>query len=291
MILTENSADMKQILSLTLIFLAAQGVSAQSPGVAKEIEGVEKLIITTKKNTTTIVADRQNNQSNFVYVAAVDDEISDHNWNFDYPLCGHLKNNAPSGCRNFTALKDIYWGWDFNYDHKNGVKNCFEVGVGQVFGLSFSPFKQGPSFDVGLGFGMRRYLAHDGLQYTEIDNNLLLVPAVEGMPVRRSRVDSWTFHVPVMVTQKLYKDLALSVGAWINFNTYVKGETQYYVDNIRFKEQYKGLNQRFCTVDLVGVIGLKSGIGFYGRWSPMSLFKDGRGPEFKTASMGVMLNF
>ena len=282
---------MKQILSLALLLLTFGGVYAQTPGVAKEIDGVEKLIITTRKNTTTIVADRENEKSNFVYVAAVDDEVNGDAWSFDHPICSPFRHRSAHGCKNFTALKDIYWGWDFNYDHKNGVKNCFEVGVGEVFGLSFAPFKKGPSFDVGIGFGMRRYRAQDGLQYTVRDNNLYLVPVAEGTVVDRSRFDSWTFHIPVMVTQKLYKDLALSVGAWINFNTYVRGETRYYVDNIRYREQYKGLNQRFCTVDLVGVIGLKNGIGFYGRWSPMSLFKDGRGPEFKTASMGVMLNF
>lgn len=216
------------------------------------------------------------------------------NWGMKFPVApaeSEDKKSSGSDVCSLTGLKDIYWGWNFNYDSKNGIKNCFEVGVAHVVGFDIAPFAKGPSFSVGLGFGMRRYLVQEGLRFDNVDNDLVIKSAALHQNMDKNRVDSWTFHVPVMVTQKLYRGIAVSVGAWINFNTYVKGESQYYIDNIRYKEHYKGFNQRFCTVDLVGALGVKNGIAVYGRWSPMTLFSEGRGPEFRSASLGVMLNF
>ena len=282
---------MKKLLCLALSFAFVMPSFAQKEEVTKVIEGVENLEITTRNNTTTIIAKKGGEAPDFIYQVVTGTESMPAAWNFECPFSFDYNDGSNNCCNNFTPLKDIYWGWNFNYDEKNGIKNCFEVGVGEVLGLTFSPFKNGPSFNVGLGFGMRRYLVQKGLRFNRIENDLIIEPVAPGMDVDRSRVDSWSFHVPVMITQNIYKKLAISVGAWINFNTYVKGWTQYYADGIKYKEYYKGFNQRFCTVDLVGVIGLRNGIGFYGRWSPISLFKDGRGPEFKSASMGVMLNF
>ena len=262
---------MKKLLSLALVLSATCGIYAQRQDVTV-VEGVDKVVISTNKF------------KNRVQTKAVKD-----NWNMEYPFIGSAGRDQDA-CWSFTAIKDMYWGWNFNYDGKGYLKNCFEVGVANVFGVSVSPFTCGPSFNVGLGFGMRRYLVQSGYRFDRVSNNLVIEPDY-GLDIDKSRMDSWTFHLPIMVTQKVYKDLAVSAGAWINFNTYVRGETQYYDGDVRFKEEYKGFNQRFCTVDVVLAAGLKNGIAFYSRFSPMSLFTDGRGPKCKSASIGVMLNF
>ena len=283
---------MSKVLFLTLLVPLALGALGQRPETSQGIDGMDNLIITSKYNTPTDLAFTSENENPRINTVNSDNSISGgKSCIFEYPFSiGNENSTINACCKNVTVLKDLYWGWNFNFDHKNGIKNCFEVGVGEVFGYTFSPWKQGPSIDVGLGFGMRRYLVQNGKRFEGVDN-VLKIENAYGMDIYKSRVDSWTFHIPVMFTQKIYKQLAVSAGAWINFNTYVKGETQYYVGNIRYKEQYKGFNQRFCTVDVVAVVGIKNGIGFYGRWSPMSLFEENRGPEFRSVSMGVMLNF
>lgn len=277
------------LIGLTLIFFLSG--FAQIQEVTKVLENVDNLVITTNKNVTTIVAERDGDENNFIYQVAVGTKEAPATWFFDYPFFSHKQSKEKKSVCEFAVLKDIYWGWDFNYGKKGNVKNCFEVGVGEVVGVTFSPFRKGPSFNVGLGFGMRRLLARNGYQFFSEHNNLMIVPAGQEIEIEKSRTDSWTFSVPVMISQNIYRHFAISVGAWINFNTYVRGETEYLYDSFKYKETYKNLNQRFCTVDLVGVIGIKNGIGVYGRWCPMSLFDDGRGPEFKTASLGVMINF
>lgn len=261
---------MRKLLSLTLALSAACGIWAQNQEVTV-IEGVDKLVVSTGK---------------YRNVGQVNDR---ENWNVEYPFIGTLEKHGEP-MYTFTCIKDAYWGWNFNYDGKGHLKNCFEVGVANVAGVSVSPFEVGPSFSVGLGFGMRRYLAQTGYRFDRVSNNVVIIGA-EGIDVRKSRLDSWAFHLPIMVTQKVYQDLQVSVGAWINFNTYVHGETQYYRGDVRYTEKYKGFNQRFCTVDPVLAVGLKNGIAFYSRFSPMSLFTDGHGPECKSASIGLMVNF
>ena len=260
---------MKKFLILTLALSLFGGFYSRAQDVTV-IEGVDKVVVSSKKGEHVVME----NQGNV-------------DWKMQYPFLG-----GSDSFYSFKSIKDIYWGWDFNYGEKGNIKNCFEVGVANVVGVAIKPWKCGPSFNIGLGFGMRRYLAKDGMRFDRLDNNLMILTA-NGLDIDKSRVDSWTFHLPIMITQNIYKKLAVSAGAWLNFNTYVKGETQYWHSgqDVRYKEYYKGFNHRFFTVDLVAVVGLRNGIGFYGRWSPMSLFNDGRGPEFKTATMGVMLNF
>lgn len=281
---------MKKFYFLATSLLLSLTSVAQRPNVEKVVEGVDNLVITSKNNTMTVISDANGNDNVMIYQVTTGDSNSP-SWQFDCPFVDQKPSGNASCSKYVTAIKDLYWGWDFNYDKKNGVRNCFEVGVGQVIGLSCSPIKNGPDFSIGLGFGMRRLLVKDGYRFDLIDNNLILSPVPANEKVDLSRVDSWTFHVPVMITQKIVKRLSIGVGAWLNFNTYMKGVTQIVEDDVRYKTYYKGFNQRFFTVDLVGVIGIKDGIGVYGRWCPMTMFTDGRGPEFKTASLGVMLNF
>ena len=263
---------MKRLLSFTLSVMAAGLIWAESPEITV-IEGVDKLVVSSKTEAPKITQGTAGTK-----------------WGMEYPFVGTVENKGEESCCYLTGIKDIYWGWNFNYGKKGNIKNCFEVGVANVVGIGIAPFKKGPSFNIGLGFGMRRYLARDGYRFDREDN-ILTIPYGHRLDVTKSRLDSWTFHVPVMITQDIYKKLAVSVGAWLNFNTYVKGETQYFKNDVRYTEYYKGFNQRFFTVDIVAVVGLKNGIGFYGRVSPMSLFNNGYGPKFKSASMGVMLNF
>lgn len=281
---------MKKLLILTFLAPIAVALHGQRQEVTKVIDDVDNLIISTTPTTTTIIAESEESDNNLVYQIAVKDAgFGNMDFILDYPMASLRGKNPKSICE-LTCLKDLYWGWNFNYNNTDNVKNCFEVGVGEVFGLNISPFRNGPSFNVGVGFGMRRYLAADGYRYDVTENNILVIPFHNGNVIK-SRLDSWTFHVPVMISQKIYKKLAISVGAWLNFNTYARGETQYYIGDVKFKEEYKGLSQRFFTVDAVAVIGIKDGIGVYTRWSPMSLFTDGRGPNLQSASLGVMLNF
>lgn len=193
--------------------------------------------------------------------------------------------------RIITVVKDIYWGWTFNYDGKAGIENSFEVGVAQLIAIEWQPWQRGPRFNVGAGFGMRRYLAGKGCIFAKEGDRLLSRPVDEDSHLDHSRWDVCTFHIPFRITQNIYKHFGISAGAIVNFNTYGKVSSRWEQDGVRYTETIKGLQQRLLTVDLIGIIGLTEWIGAYVRWSPMNVMRHYYGPEFKSWSIGAIVNF
>ena len=76
--------------------------------------------------------------------------------------------------RNVTACRHIYWGWRFNYDDKRSVKNCFEVGIRDIVGVTWQ--RRGAEFEIGLGMGFKRFLADDGFSYSKKGDAIRLLP-------------------------------------------------------------------------------------------------------------------
>ena len=193
--------------------------------------------------------------------------------------------------RVITGLKNAYWGWTFNYHGKAGIENSFEVGVAEVIAIELQPWRNGPKFDIGAGFGMRRYIAGKDMIFNKVGDKLIAMPVDEDSHLDHSRWDVYTFHVPLMITQNLYKSFGISAGAIVNFNTYGEVSSQWEKDGVRFKETIKGLQQRLLTVDIIGIIGFTGWIGAYVRWSPMNVMQPYYGPNFKSWSIGATVNF
>ncbi|MCH5319546.1 MAG: hypothetical protein J1E38_07565 [Paramuribaculum sp.] len=281
----------KLTLSLLLIISGAVCIHAEQNDTVKIIENVNNLIISQKsKVKTTIIATTDNNTEGFIYEIEATDtgKIENDKWLMSLPFV--KKNQKNNAVRSVTAMKNIYAGWIFNYDGKGAIKNVSEWGVLEVMGINLKPFKSGPQIDFGIGFGKRNYSTKEGWRFAQADGKLLVIPATD-VTVKKSDMSSWTFHVPVILSQKLYKLLTFSAGPIFNFNTYTTATSEYYYNEIKYKEKYKGLHQQFLTVDLLGQIGFKEGLSFYCRWSPMSLFNDNNGPHFRTVSIGFTLNY
>lgn len=225
----------------------------------------------------------------------VEDEYPD-NWGMDLPFIS-VRSCKDAGCgstdrakvkRAVTFLRHLYWGWRFNYGDKSHLRNSFEVGVRDVVGLSWK--RRGAEFEIGLGFGMKRLLANGGYNYMKVGDAIQLLPVVAGHDVKISRLDVWSFHLPLLYNQSIYKEISFSVGGVLNFNTYAKSNLQYYDGNHRYKTEFKHLQQNFFTADVYASLNVW-GIGVYGSWSPMKLFKNGFGPEVKAFTLGVEINY
>jgi|GEM_PF-848089 len=193
--------------------------------------------------------------------------------------------------RYVTALRNIYWGWNFAYDGKEGLRNCFEVGVAEVIGIEWKPWRKGPDFSVGLGFGMKRFLGSDGMLFGMDADRLMLVSAPSDVKITKARWDVWAFHIPLMAGWNPYRELRLAAGALVNFNTYSKAWNATEADGMRHSVTFKGLQQRLVTVDFTVLAGLREGVGIYAKWSPVPLMQRCYGPYFRTWTLGVSLNF
>lgn len=303
--------QMKPIALLALAVAISPVITAQTEPVdtVKIIENAQRIMIIRNGNNTVVNAIIDDGESaqvaNYIYEVTVEEssdsikEEYSENLFSTFPFLSEKKKRKASATKKFTprreitGLRNIYWGWNFAYDGKASIRNCFEVGVAEVIAVEWHPWHKGPDFRVGAGFGMKRFLTADNNVFTKEGDCLTLLnidPAWGACDVK-SRWDVWTFHVPLMMSQRIAHDIGVAFGALLNFNTYSKARTQMEIDGTRYRETFKGLQQRLFTVELVGIFGLRGGIGVYAKWSPMPIMRTIYGPEFKSWTLGATLNF
>lgn len=188
----------------------------------------------------------------------------------------------------------------------------FAVGVDipvSTGGLDFAPFR---SWDInltlvqydwtpknskttlsaGLGFNWRNYTlsGHDKMFVKAISNSndeVVIVRDREGkMSELSSRVHTLGLSVPLLVKQRFGKNFAISLGAQLNWNYYARLSNYYEMDDHEMDDQTKKIGERPITVDILGIVHVAKGFGIYCKYSPMSVFKKDKGPDFKSLSVG-----
>ncbi len=92
--------------------------------------------------------------------------------------------------------------------------------------------------------------------------------------------------MPLLVKQRFGKNFAISLGAQLNWYCYARLHNDYRIDDEEFEVGTKDIGHRPITVDVLGIIHLANGFGIYCKYSPMSVMKKDRGPEFKSISVG-----
>ncbi len=285
--------------------MAASGAlcMAQEPAdTVKVLENASMVTVTRNGNTTSVVARFADDApSTFIYEVDVTPsdslgrELPD-DWGMDFPFIktrnieeeSRKRSSSERVYRDIAGFQHIYWGWRFNYSDKGGVKNCFEVGIREILGISWK--RRGAQFDIGVGFGMKRFLAAEGYGYGKDGDKLTLMPMPDGERADKSRLDVWSFHLPVLYSQRISGCVSMSLGGIVDFNTYATAFTRIDDGKTRHKENFKGFQQNLLTVSAFGAVYL-DGVGFYATWSPMELFKEAYGPSFKGWSMGVDFKF
>lgn len=298
------------LLALGLLFSLPILAQTEPTDTIKIIDNTEAVIITRLNNSTSIKAISRENENSaklkiYTYNVTVEEQSDTIREDFSDNIFSNLpfiadkhkkqakasKNKKFKPKRNATAMRNIYWGWNFAYDGKAGIRNCYEAGVADVIAVEWKPWRRGPEFRIGAGFGTKRFLTNHNLVFAKDGDKLTLCEAADNATDVKSRWDVWTFHIPVMISQRIYRSLGVSFGALLNFNTYSSARTQMELDGIRYRETFKGLQQRLVTTELIGIVGLRNGIGVYAKWSPIPLMSGNFGPEFKTWTLGASLNF
>lgn len=290
------------IIALLSAAFVCGGMAQEKADTVKVIENAEKVVVTRNGNSTTVETIYMKDSTlmgNYRYevnvtgrqTEAVDSFPDD--WGMDLPFMHSSsagKNTANAGKRSkrvrryVTGFRHLYWGWRFNYGDKGSVKNCFEIGIRDVVGVAWR--RGGSELEIGLGFGMRRLLADDGFVYGKNGDGVFLYPLSDGLVSKMSRLDVWSFQVPVLYNQKIGGCAKFSVGGILHLNTYAKAVTKTRDGDARIKTVGKGLHQNLLTPDIMAAFYL-SGVGLYATWSPVELFKKEYGPAVKAWSIGV----
>lgn len=287
--------------AVSLMILLAVHVPAWAQEAADTVavvERAERVVVTRLGNVTNVEAEIADTAGGcatvFNYELRVDSvgaaDPGDA-WNFDYPFMPEIEEDAARPSRrlrrSIVAMRHLYWGWRFNYGDKGLVKNCFEVGWKEIIGVSFSRGRDLPSVSTGLGLGAQLYHAREGYMYEPAEGRVRFVAAPEGADVH-SCLGVMTFHVPVMLTQKIGKYVDFTLAGILNFNTWAVVDNRVKYKDTVHKARYRGLHQNLFTADLFASIGI-GGFGIYAAWSPMKLFNAPYGPEVKGWSIGLNL--
>lgn len=211
------------------------------------------------------------------------------NWGMEIPFVRNPRFVEPRRVRTDVAfVRRAYWGWRFNYAGRGEVKNGWEIGVPDFIAIVWK--RRGAEFEIGAGFSSNIYYAGAGFAYGKTGDRLTLMPIAEGVRREHSRLQTWTFQIPVLYNQKIGHDFMFSLGAVANLNTYAVANTRLELEEGRFLNySYKGLQQNLLTVDAYASFDI-CGFGMYARWSPMTLFRKQFGPELKGFSIGINIS-
>jgi len=151
----------------------------------------------------------------------------------------------------------------------------------------------------GLGIRWTSYFVKGNFHFEEIDDYTDLVKAPEGVRYKSSRLGLTTLNIPLLFEwQDKRGNAFVSGGILGSAKTWSYSRIEYYDDNEidrRLKKRHKekvdqGMTLRAINMDLFVQGGFRF-IGAYARYSPLSIFKDNKGPELYPFSFGLMLHF
>ena len=149
----------------------------------------------------------------------------------------------------------------------------------------------------GLGLRWTRYHVKGNYHFEEIDDYTELVKAPDGIRYKNSKLGITTLNIPLLLEWQSYKgSLFFSAGVVGSIKTWSYSWIEFYDDNSKKPKKKhnekvdRGMTLRPVTMDILAQVGTR-GLGFYARYSPISIFENKKGPELYPLSFGLMLHF
>lgn len=157
-------------------------------------------------------------------------------------------------------------------------------------------FRSNIGITSGLGFDWRNYYFTDNTHLVETDGIVSTAPAPIGITYKYSRLRTVYFTIPLLLEwQPKFGDTHrshLAAGVVGGIRTLAASKVKY-ADanghNVKIVEG-KGMNVAPLTLDYIVKAGIDD-FSIYGKYSPFGIFQDGKGPDVRAVSIGVMLDF
>jgi hypothetical protein len=292
---------MKPFAILTIALTAAFSITAQEKAsidtdTIKVINNPNYVTISRNGTSTTISASYNDNISERIYnyttdVNPNDGSVTDNEPSFDLDL-PFLKEKSSKNTAKLKIgfMKGMYIGVMMPQSSPYGFRTGWDVGFGELISLDYSLNKYGLSFNTGLGIFDKYFRIKNYARVSSDFGIINVIPVDENVNEAKSHLALAGFQLPLMLCQRI-KDITISVGGTFYLNTYMTGAYCYKIGNIKTNESYKGLHQKPLTIDLNAAVTVSDFVGVYVRYSPMSMFRDGYGPKFKTLYSGITFNF
>lgn len=214
---------------------------------------------------------------------ADDDDI----WTMHFHVGVDVPTGAPDGV-DFAPFRSWEIGWTIaQYD--------------------YTPNNSKTTFSAGLGFDWRNYTlkGHEKM-FVKLDDVVVLGPLAhlaiptdntqtlsEKVYLVSQRLDDLSSNIhtvslsmPLLVRQQFSKKFGISLGAQLNWNYYARIHSSFNNGDDECSLNTKDIGQRPITIDALGMVHLGD-LSIYCKYSPMSVLKTDRGPEFKSLAFGI----
>ena len=288
---------MKKIL-LGMALLTATAVQAMEDNDTTIINNAHKVMVITNDSLQQIKVVGKDEDKQYVYENLI--QIVDTNY--------------VSETRTYRELNAVNWkvgkkdqdGWS-----SDCVTLHFGLGVSNPTnvsnGIDFRPFSSWEAmiwaqyehtpkhklqtYSVGLGFTSRSYGIRDDKMFWKGDDG---VTGLSDYPIgscsRSSHITIASLSIPFLFKQKFghKSHYSMTLCPVVNFTLGGTINTRYEIDDYDCDVTTKKIGHRPVTVDFMGIFRAY-GFGFYVKYSPMSVLKTNRGPEFRALSFGLYL--
>lgn len=204
--------------------------------------------------------------------------------------------------RNSTALTELslraqmYVGWNFMLNNPSDMKQnwfkSYEAGI-DIFHLAFYPRTIKWWLSADWGIVLSQYRFKDNMMTTASDGTIVMAPYPDGSSSQSSSLRTLSGGLTFMGHYRLAKEH--SVGLGLVWNSKI-------MDNCSYKTKYT-LSDGASITDMnelpirSNLISFKAEymfmdrIGLYLRYSPMSIFKNGKAPKFNELNVGFQVRF
>lgn len=171
----------------------------------------------------------------------------------------------------------------------------YEIGIDRLISYRITDHRSKSSLSIGMGVNWRNYRMTGNTRFiADESGNVSFGPFPEGTESRYSRIKVFslsfplTWYQPTRIRTVGKSFLTFRAGAILNWNSHASVVSCWNESNGESaKHGTKNVAQRKFTVDIYGAVGIIYGVGFYVKYSPMSLFEKGKGPDVTTFSTGV----
>lgn len=221
--------------------------------------------MTANAETMMISADDENDNKGGIDLGKGKDENS--HWTMHFNVGVDVPTGAPDGMK-FAPFRSWELGWT----------------VGQY---DYTPNHSKTTLSAGLGFNWRSYTlsGHDKM-FGKVNDLVVMGTPLINTDDLSSNIHTVSLNMPLLVRQQFGKNFGISLGAQLNWNYYGRIHNSYSDGDDDVSVYTRKIGQRPFTVDVMGIVHLGD-LGIYCKYSPMSVLKSDRGPEFKSLAFGI----
>lgn len=215
------------------------------------------------------------------------DECADR-WDFVTPF----KRNKNKDVSYQLEMGGLYFGMVTGLNAPESMNldmtASYEIGADL---LALNTLSKGKRHDLSIGFGIdwRNYRMTGRTRFVKQEDGSLGTGAYpEGADVKFSRLKVFSLTFPLRYAYGFCKDFSVNAAAILSLNTYGSLKTRYKLEGEKVREFSRNIHQHPVSVDFEVGVAWRS-MGFYVKYSPVSVLKNDFGPDFKPLSTGIKI--